>query len=173
LIKKKKKQSAAYPGRWEGFWCQILHPIYFGRKSSGKVAGTIVKKRLKISETASTSSRSGGSRPSTRPSRPPSSILKVPTASKRAAVRDIYSGRKMIPDTTPGAKAGAMVLASPLKPKKLKPKFRKPDPADIYREVGGYLIARISDSTLFEEKTVTYIRTHLLICLFKIGGISL
>eukprot|EP00615_Pteridomonas_danica_P015603 CAMPEP_0114376780 /NCGR_PEP_ID=MMETSP0102-20121206/588_1 /TAXON_ID=38822 ORGANISM="Pteridomonas danica, Strain PT" /NCGR_SAMPLE_ID=MMETSP0102 /ASSEMBLY_ACC=CAM_ASM_000212 /LENGTH=829 /DNA_ID=CAMNT_0001531197 /DNA_START=301 /DNA_END=2791 /DNA_ORIENTATION=+ len=118
----KDNTSDAYPGSWEGFWCNILHPVYFGRKSSSTIAGTISKsQKNKYGKGGTLVSSLKGKK------------ALIPMIKSGKSIRDIYSGRRLIPDTSKGAKVGAMVLATP-KINKLKPKFRKPDPADIYRE---------------------------------------
>ena len=152
-----------YPGRWEGFWCHVISPVYFGRKSGGRVAGTIAPAPKKggakgggkgARTLVSFGSRDGGGDSSgsvasglsgataaeaaawtsgTGPYKPPRPI-------KWSGPRDPYTKERMVPDPRVGAAPGALVPESSLKKKRhARPPNRPVDPAALARDADAAL----------------------------------
>jgi hypothetical protein len=133
--------GAIQPERWEGFWCHVISPIYFGRQGQSRVAGTVEKGRRSNAPPGhgsgglllGSSGRSLGSSP---PGLLPGALPSQPRRRVRGHERDPYSQAPLVPDPRPGAAPGALV-AKPRKRREPKPAARPSDPADLARQASG------------------------------------
>jgi hypothetical protein len=124
------------PERWEGFWCHVISPIYFGRKGQSRIAGTIEKRARGGGggSIGNSSSSSGGGNVL---------FLGATSAARRTRPpRDPYTQAPLVPDSRPGAAPGALVPRPPRKLSKVpKPSARPSDAADLARQAASRLAA--------------------------------
>jgi len=140
------------PQRWEGFWCHVISPIYFGRKGQSRIAGTLTKSidssatnnNNNNNDDGSASRRSGMSQPqgllmqsSSSSQRSNNNQLSTSQRRRKPAPRDTYTRVRLVPDTRPGAAPGALVPKQPRKKKVPKPTARPSNPADVAREANS------------------------------------
>ena len=138
------------PQRWEGFWCHVISPVYFGRKGQNRIAGTLTKKVDSSATNNNINDDDGGSTSTKRTGMSQSQGLLMQSSSsssqrphhpnrvlRKPAPRDTYTRVRLVPDIRPGAAPGALVPKPPRKKKVLKPTARPSDPADVAREANS------------------------------------